>query len=97
MKNNISTAAALMGSAKTEAKAAAARENGKKGGRPGYQLHEGILVQRGRVAGREYWSVKGLNCMFDTVENAVSYAKYPPGSRVSATIHEDGSVSHETA
>lgn len=34
MKNNISTAAALMGSARTESKAAAARENGKRGGRP---------------------------------------------------------------
>ncbi len=34
MKNNISTAAALMGSARTESKAAAARENGAKGGRP---------------------------------------------------------------
>jgi hypothetical protein len=34
MKNNISTAAALMGSARTAAKAAAARENGAKGGRP---------------------------------------------------------------
>lgn len=34
MKNNINKAAALMGSVKSEAKAAAARENGKKGGRP---------------------------------------------------------------
>ena len=34
MQNNISTAAALMGSARTEAKAAAARSNGAKGGRP---------------------------------------------------------------
>lgn len=34
MKNNISTAAALMGSAKSEAKTAAARANGAKGGRP---------------------------------------------------------------
>ncbi len=34
MKNNISTAAALMGSAKTEAKTLAARTNGAKGGRP---------------------------------------------------------------
>jgi hypothetical protein len=34
MQNNISTAAALMGSARTKAKTAAARENGAKGGRP---------------------------------------------------------------
>jgi hypothetical protein len=34
MKNNINTAAALMGSARTESKAAAARSNGTKGGRP---------------------------------------------------------------
>lgn len=36
MKNNIATAAALMGSAKSEAKTIAARENGKKGGRPAH-------------------------------------------------------------
>ena len=36
MKNNISTAAALMGSAKSEAKTTAARANGAKGGRPAY-------------------------------------------------------------
>lgn len=41
MQNNISTAAALMGSARTEAKTQAARQNGKRGGRPGryYALH----------------------------------------------------------
>jgi len=41
MKNNISTAAALMGSSRTEAKTTAARKNGAKGGRPGryYALH----------------------------------------------------------
>jgi hypothetical protein len=48
VKSKISKAAALMGSVKSDAKAKAARENGKKGGRPRWEMVQpGDKVQRG--------------------------------------------------
>ncbi len=48
MKSKISKAAALLGSVKSEAKAASSRENGKKGGRPIWEmLQPGDFICRG--------------------------------------------------
>jgi hypothetical protein len=56
MKNNITTAAALMGSTKSEAKTIAARSNGVKGGRPADPFKAAL-----REAGVKWaWTANGL-------------------------------------
>ena len=57
MKNNISTAAALMGSAKTEAKAAAARANGVLGGRPSIDIEPmlALIAEEGDLCIASYY------------------------------------------
>ena len=75
MKNNISTAAALMGSAKSEAKTFAARKNGKKGGRP---AHETIaMLIRNEEGGWSLCRWKGdifASKNFDTAAEAREFA-----------------------
>jgi hypothetical protein len=79
MQNNISTAAALMGSARTEAKAAAARSNGAKGGRPARNTIVMLFVNSDGAEDGPWWiaSFKGdtIPCKgFKTAQAARDYA-----------------------
>ena len=94
MKNTAAQSLGRLGGSKTsQAKTSAARANGAKGGRPGYELFNGVLMMPVMISGKRRWTVKGMSGIWASQDAASSAAHYPTGRNVSIEIQEDGSVS----